>query len=601
MIAIKWSNLKPTLLELRQNIASSLTHSFSEDGCWEGKLSDSALSTATGIFALAQADQLLYREQIALGVRWLKDYQNTDGGWGDTPSSKSNLSTTLLCWSTLSFLAGFDYECADTLVKAETWITDEIGDLKPVTIKRAVVSYYGNDLTFSAPILTMCTLAGRMGPAPECWREVPGLPFELAVLPHRLFKWLQLNVVSYALPALIAVGWVRHHHQQSFSPVGWLRQLLKKRIMLILEKLQPENGGFLEATPLTAFVVMCLCGADLRDHPVVRKGVQFLTDSMRQNGSWPIDTNLSLWVTTLAVKAFCEDLSQELLPESFQGIIHRRLLSSQFMTVHPFTKSSPGGWAWTHLTGAVPDADDAAGALLALNALAPSDIESHKAAEQGVNWLLRLQNSDGGIPTFCKGWGRLPFDKSCPDITAHALRSFIAWRPVMKPALRGRMDRAIRWALHYLAAVQRHDGAWIPLWFGNQEEEGHLNPTYGTAQVMMALTSLCPKEYPVVEQMRVKGERWLRSAQNRDGGWGGDLGVTASVEETSLALCALSGIHDAYDSIAKGIDWLVKNTDSGRKMEPRPIGLYFASLWYEEELYPWVFSLTAINRLLSID
>ena len=45
-----------------------------------------------------------------------------------------------------------------------------------------------------------------------------------------------------------------------------------------------------------------------RDHPVARRGIEFLKDSVRPDGSWPIDTNLATWVTTLSVNA--------LLPES---------------------------------------------------------------------------------------------------------------------------------------------------------------------------------------------------------------------------------------------------------------------------------------------
>ena len=48
--------------------------------------------------------------------------------------------------------------------------------------------------------------------------EIPQLPFELAALPHQLFGWLRLPVVSYALPALIAIGQVRHHHRPSLNP-----------------------------------------------------------------------------------------------------------------------------------------------------------------------------------------------------------------------------------------------------------------------------------------------------------------------------------------------------------------------------------------------
>src|SRR4029078_7639813 len=44
----------------------------------------------------------------------------------------------------------------------------------------------------------------------------------------------------------------------------------------------------------------------------------------------------------------------------------------------------------------------------------------------GLHWLNTLQNRDGGWPTFCRGWGHLPFDRSGPDLTAHALRAIRA-------------------------------------------------------------------------------------------------------------------------------------------------------------------------------
>lgn len=71
------------------------------NGCWRGRLSGSALSTAVGLFALARVDGDRYSDVIGGGVLWLRDNVNEDGGWGDTTVSKSNLSTTLLVWATL--------------------------------------------------------------------------------------------------------------------------------------------------------------------------------------------------------------------------------------------------------------------------------------------------------------------------------------------------------------------------------------------------------------------------------------------------------------------------------------------------------------------
>ena len=93
----------------------------------------------------------------------------------------------------------------------------------------------------------------------------------------------------------------------------------------------------------------------------------------------------------------------------------------------------PGGWAWTDLPGGVPETDDTAGALIALarGRHRYPQLKQHRlqlAARRGVEWLLELQNSDGGWPTFCRGWSMLPFDRSATDVTAHAVRALAAWQ-----------------------------------------------------------------------------------------------------------------------------------------------------------------------------
>ena len=69
------------------------------------------------------------------------------------------------------------------------------------------------------------------------------------------------------------------------------------------------SGGFLEAAPLTAFCVICLAAANHRDHQVAREGERFLLTTVRPDGSWPIDTSLAQWCTSLAAKAVAPVLS----------------------------------------------------------------------------------------------------------------------------------------------------------------------------------------------------------------------------------------------------------------------------------------------------
>jgi squalene-hopene/tetraprenyl-beta-curcumene cyclase len=46
----------------------------------------------------------------------------------------------------------------------------------------------------------------------------------------------------------------------------------------------------------------------------------------------------------------------------------------------------------------------------------------------------------------------------------------------------------------------------------------------------------------------------------------------------------------------RGIERLAEMTAGGTQFSASPIGLYFASLWYSEQLYPLVFSVDALGH-----
>jgi squalene-hopene/tetraprenyl-beta-curcumene cyclase len=614
-MALDRSALQRTLLAARQQLLASR----GPEGHWTGELSPSALSTATAVWALAMVSAAAYAASIRRGLDWLARHQNEDGGWGDTTLSPSNISTTLLVWSALAASDGRTETHARAAAAAETWIARHAGSLEPEPVAAAVHRRYGRDRTFSAPILTMAAMAGRLGP--DAWRLVAPLPFELAACPHRWLKRLRLPVVSYALPALIAIGQARHHFRPSRCPVTRIvRNAVRKRTLKVLAEIQPPSGGFLEAAPLTSFVTMSLAAIGRADHPVARKGVEFLLASVRPDGSWPIDTNLATWVTTLSVAALaaCPERSRgagpalDDLPAPEREAIRRWLLDQQHLREHPYTHAPPGGWAWTDLAGGVPDADDTAGALVALHRLGPADEHAGQAAAAGVAWLLDLQNRDGGIPTFCRGWGNLPFDRSSPDLTAHALAAWTLWLNAAPAPLRSRMEAAIPRALDYLEHAQTADGAWVPLWFGNPYAPREENPTYGTARVVAALVPLARSGNVAAARLATRGAEWLLAAQNGAGAWGGAPTARASIEETALAVDALARFLDAglggdrasaealRAALARGTDWLIRRTDEGRRFDAAPIGLYFAALWYFERLYPLLFTVSALERASAI-
>jgi squalene-hopene/tetraprenyl-beta-curcumene cyclase len=585
-----------------QTALAALLAERTPEGHWVGELSTSALSTATAVSALALVQKQVaphdqYDALIAGGLAWLAEHQNADGGWGDTVRSLSNISTSMLCRAAFHLTGGAARHAA-SLARVEHWLGERYGTT-PEQLAEAVRARYGKDRTFSVPILTTCALAGLVS-----WKEVPPLPFELAVFPQSWFRFLRLHVVSYALPALIAIGQAVHHHRRPRNPFARLvRWAARRRSLKVLERIQPSNGGFLEATPLTSFVTMSLAACGLADHPVARKGASFIVQSVRPDGSWPIDTNLATWVTTLAINALAaagELGNLDKLPE-----LHRWLVKQQSWEWHPYTGAAPGAFAWAPLPGAVPDADDTAGAILAICHLEEAARGKLPTCwgtwGHARNWLVNLQNADGGFPTFCRGWGRLPFDRSGSDLTAHALRSFVRLsEPELWPGYFQRVygQNAAR-GLQYLEREQRPDGSWLPLWFGNQHAPDDENPTYGTARVLAAYRDLAMMD---TEPAR-RGVAWLLSSQNSDGGWGGAARAPSSVEETALAVEILLDAPGAdtpgsppEQAMNKGLAWLVQQVGDGALQHPTPIGFYFAKLWYYEKTYPIIFTVAALGR-----
>ena len=183
----------------------------------------------------------------------------------------------------------------------------------------------------------------------------------------------------------------------------------------------------------------------------------------------------------------------------------------------------------------------------------------------------------------------LPFDQSSTDITAHVLRAFQAWRnKLTDSALKRKMECAEERMFAFLERSQQKNGSWLPLWFGNQTMPDDVNPYYGTAKVLLALAET-KREHAMV----FNGLRYLVASQNVDGSWGSSVEETAVVVE---ALSAFAGRAEVAEAYHRGVSWLVEAVESDRFLEASPIGLYFAKLWYYEELYPMIFTASALRR-----
>ena len=595
---------KKELQQRANELGKLLVSELKPEGYWEGRLSSSALAVAVSVTALYFANEKENWARIEKGLNWLKANINQDGSFGDTSDSPGNVSTSLLVYAAanlfsdkFSWVKLFQAQIADYLLKQNI-------NVHSSQVSEAILGHYKNDYTFSVPILTMCGLCGV--PGKDAFDHIPQLPFELALLPRRFYRMLNLSVVSYAIPALVAVGIVIFKKKSSGFLWRGIRKFSIPKAMTILQGMLPESGGYLEASPLTAFVALSLINAGVGESEVVKKGICFLKNTQREDGSWPIDVDLSTWVSSLAVKSFRFELDGFVRSDLQDKITeHFKLIQNQ--KVHPFNGTGPGGWGWTNFPGSVPDGDDTPGVILALMKLQPKH-RTRNEVLAGCNWLLKLQNSDGGFPTFARGWGKLPFDQSCADLTGHnilALSTVIEnYFDELSAAKRKVLAASFNKALQYLVDHQRIDGSWLPLWFGNQQVQDHTNPVYGTARVVTYLKDASVHTWlpeNVKDQLNTiagKGADFLIGVQNVDGSWGGGMNTSGTLEETSLAVSALAS-EDHIKFCMEGLNWL-DEAYKKKGLRPAPIGLYFASLWYHEKLYPLTAYLEAVSRVLEV-
>jgi squalene-hopene/tetraprenyl-beta-curcumene cyclase len=159
--------------------------------------------------------------------------------------------------------------------------------------------------------------------------------------------------------------------------------------------------------------------------------------------------------------------------------------------------------------------DDTAMVLLALSRVRAHDASRQKLAmRRGLEWVLSMQNSDGGWASFDKDNNKtllceVPYadhnamlDPSAADITGRVLETLgaLGYDAQYLPALR---------AIQFLRQQQESDGCWYGRW--------GVNFIYGTC---FALRGLAAIGVDMREGFCLRAAEWLRSCQNPDGGWG---------------------------------------------------------------------------------
>lgn len=263
---------------------------------------------------------------------------------------------------------------------------------------------------------------------------------------------------------------------------------------------------------------------------------------------------------------------------------------------------APSGWFFEYENAFYPDVDDTAMVAMALQCIGTPQAKA--AAKRGGDWLLAMQNDDGGWAAFDRGAQNrhileyVPFadhnaiqDPSCADITGRTLECL--------SHLGYRVDHAaVQAALAFLQSKQEPEGCWIGRW--------GVNYIYGTWQAICGLNRIGQDmNAPWVQ----RAGQWLRSVQQRDGSFGetadtyedpslkGQGPPTAS--QTAWGTMGLMSIYGPHDPAVKaGVAWLCRTQlPSGTWAESWFTGTGFPKVFYlRYHLYRLYFPLMCIGR-----
>lgn len=599
------------------------------DGYWQGELeADSTLESdyIYYLHVLGKADPV----RIAKLANYVRRKQLEDGGWNIYPGGPSELNATCKAYFALK-LAGDDPNSPQ--LTAARNIIHRLGGLEHTN---SYVRFY-------------LALVGAVG-----WELVPAIPPELMLLPNWFFiniyemsSWTRGIVIPMAILSAIRPDWRLPERARvdelfknpsrkaaafdwSEKTVSWknfflaldralklyekfswkpLRQrALREAKQWMLNHLERSEGlAAIYPAMMNSIFALVAMGHGPEDPLTWREMKEFSRFEIEEADSIRLQPCVSpLWDTCIAMVSLEEAgmaPDHPALVKSAEWMLSKQILGPGDWQIKN-KDAAPGGWAFEFRNDHYPDVDDTAFVLMALQRVKFPDAQRMEGAiRRGLQWLLSMQNRDGGWGAFDRDNDRkficnIPFadhnamiDPSTADVTARVLECLgrFGW-PAEHPAV----QRAVK----FLLKDQCDDGSWFGRW--------GVNYVYGTSGVLRALetVSLNAQEYCQ------RAVAWLRSVQKPDGSFGESL-LSYHVEsskgqgnstpsQTAWGLIGLIAAGDLGDAaIAKAAEYLVTQQNADGSWDEKEFtGTGFPCVFYlKYHLYRNSFPVYALARL----
>ncbi|MCA0986467.1 terpene cyclase/mutase family protein [Guptibacillus algicola] len=232
----------------------------------------------------------------------------------------------------------------------------------------------------------------------------------------------------------------------------------------------------------------------------------------------------------------------------------------------------PGGWGFSRGNTFHPDMDDTSAALRAITRYITFDEKIHSAWQNGVNWLIGMQNDDGGWPAFepdrkalllkdlpIDGANSSFPDDSTADLTGRTIE-FLCHDAGLKGS-----HPVIQKAMNWLIKNQESDGSWYGRW--------GIYYLYGTWAALTGLKAAdLSGDHPTVRN----GLDFLKKTQHAAGGWGESCSSNvkqryiplshSTPSQTAWAVNALMSWEGNTIEVRKGIDYLLKRSFTEREL-----------------------------------
>jgi sporulenol synthase len=375
----------------------------------------------------------------------------------------------------------------------------------------------------------------------------------------------------------------------------------------MLDHLEPDGTlyNYFSSTFLMIYALLAL--GKTKSDPLIKKAIEGLMAMKTEINGFPHMqyTTAAVWNTSLISFAL-----QTAGISSNDPVIkkaNRYLLNHQHHKYGDwviYNQNLPGGWGFSEINTINPDVDDTTASLRAISRNVQMNNLFQKPWEQGLNWLLSMQNDDGGWAAFEKNiknkWIEyLPIEKaefllsdpSTADLTGRTIEFLGNYTNI------SHNHSTVKKAINWLLTNQENDGTWYGRW--------GICYLYGTWAAVTGLRSVgLSANHPSLQ----KAVNWIRSIQNKDGGWGESCRSDGEKKYVALNESTLTHTAWAIDSlisvsekpateIQKGIIYLLDSINKNDWTTDYPKGQGMAGGFYiHYHSYRYIYPLLALSH-----